>query len=324
MTAETRTAEARTAGDERGARPEGREGRNENRRGPRPEREPRRPAPVEGVTEEAAVAAGAFVDTVPGTDTADAGGEVREGGRRRRRGRGGRDRDEARQAVNGDVAVEAGAASADAADGFHAVALPPDADAAPVSGHAAPVGEDGAVPAEGGEREGGRRRRGRGRDRQRREDDITRGADGVADEPVTSANDAVAHDEAASAPVEAADVTQPFVHVAVEPARIEEPQAPAPVVVSVEAAPVEAFVLPTNQLQAVAEAAGLQWVNSDVDKIRAVQDAMANEPKPIHAPREPKPVVAVDEGPLVLVETRKDLTQFKLPFEATRDSQSQP
>jgi ribonuclease E len=76
-------------------------------------------------------------------------------------------------------------------------------------------------------------------------------------------------------------------------------------------------------LQAVAEAAGLQWVNSDAEKIRAVQEAMANEPKPLHVPREPKPVVAIDEGPLVLVETRKDLTQFKLPFETSQGG-SQP
>jgi hypothetical protein len=39
------------------------------------------------VADEAAVAATAFVDTVPGAETAEAGGEVREGGRRRRRGR---------------------------------------------------------------------------------------------------------------------------------------------------------------------------------------------------------------------------------------------
>jgi ribonuclease E len=32
-------------------------------------------------------------------------------------------------------------------------------------------------------------------------------------------------------------------------------------------------------------------------------------------PRERKPLVVIDEGPLVLVETRKDLSQLKLPFE---------
>jgi ribonuclease E len=74
-------------------------------------------------------------------------------------------------------------------------------------------------------------------------------------------------------------------------------------------------VLPLGTLEAVAEAAGLQWVNSDADKIRAVQEAMANEPQPVHIPRERKPLAVIDEGPLVLVETRKDLSQFKLPFE---------
>ncbi|MEN9543493.1 MAG: ribonuclease, partial [Pseudomonadota bacterium] len=39
------------------------------------------------------------------------------------------------------------------------------------------------------------------------------------------------------------------------------------------------------------------------------------EPKPVHVPREIKAVLAADEGPLVLVETRKNLAQIKLPFE---------
>jgi len=90
------------------------------------------------------------------------------------------------------------------------------------------------------------------------------------------------------------------------------PVAPMPVAVVAQAP----FVLPTEQLQSVAESAGLQWVNSDADKIRAVQEAMAREPKPAHVPREPKPLAASDEGPLVLVETRKDLSQIKLPFES--------
>ena len=86
--------------------------------------------------------------------------------------------------------------------------------------------------------------------------------------------------------------------------------AAAPVVTKVEA-----FVLPAGQLAESPQSAGLQWVNSDADKIRAVQEAMANEPKPVHVPRERKPVVVADEGPLVLVETRKDLSQIKLPFD---------
>jgi len=43
-----------------------------------------------------------------------------------------------------------------------------------------------------------------------------------------------------------------------------------------------------------------------------MQEAMAREPKPVHVPRERKPMVVVDEGPLVLVETRKDPTQRAL------------
>jgi ribonuclease E len=47
-----------------------------------------------------------------------------------------------------------------------------------------------------------------------------------------------------------------------------------------------------------------------------VQAAIAAEPAPAPLGREPAPVVVADEGPLVLVETRKDLSQVKLPFEA--------
>ncbi len=80
--------------------------------------------------------------------------------------------------------------------------------------------------------------------------------------------------------------------------------------------PVAPFELPIDSLEAVATNAGLQWVNSDADKIRAVQAAMAAEPRPVHVPRERQPAPSVDAGPLVLVETRKDLSNVKLPFES--------
>jgi len=75
------------------------------------------------------------------------------------------------------------------------------------------------------------------------------------------------------------------------------------------------YLLPTASLASLAESAGLQWVQSDTDKISAVQAAMAAEPAPERQPREPRRHVLVDDGPLVLVETRKDLSQLKLPFE---------
>ncbi len=63
-------------------------------------------------------------------------------------------------------------------------------------------------------------------------------------------------------------------------------------------------------------------VNSDSEKIQAAQAAMAAEPVPVRVPRERKPLVVIDEGPLVLVETRKDLSQLKLPFETSAGAAS--
>ncbi len=78
---------------------------------------------------------------------------------------------------------------------------------------------------------------------------------------------------------------------------------------------IEPYVLATNDLHGVAASAGLQWVNSDAEKMRLVREAMAAEPKPLHVPRQPRVHVLVDDGPLVLVETRRDLSQQKLPFD---------
>ena len=96
--------------------------------------------------------------------------------------------------------------------------------------------------------------------------------------------------------------------------------APAPEPKSAAKAPtaglpkIQAFELPIASLIQVAEGSGLQWVNSDPEKIAQVQAAIAAEPKPVHVPRERPPAVILDEGPLVLVETRKDLSDMKLPF----------
>jgi ribonuclease E len=87
---------------------------------------------------------------------------------------------------------------------------------------------------------------------------------------------------------------------------------------------VPSFELPLSDLQQLADGAGLQWVHSDVDKVQAVQQAIAAEPKPAHVPRERRAVVLSDDGPLVLVETRKDLSQITLPFERQPPTQAQP
>jgi ribonuclease E len=84
--------------------------------------------------------------------------------------------------------------------------------------------------------------------------------------------------------------------------------------------PAQPFELPVDDLRSLAASAGLEWVSSDAERILVVQQAMANEAKPVHVPRAPRPRVLIDEGPLVLVETRKDLSQMKLPFEQQQPS----
>ena len=297
------------SGEGRGGRGEAREGRpprdavagsaapaEASARGPRPERgEPRRNGRPE--REEAPVETRSFVDSVPAEGTAAEG--EREGGRRRRRGgRGGRDRDETRT----DVPIATEAATLDA-------------EAAPVETsldeRTAPVEDNGAPRAE---REGGRRR-GRG-GRNRREG---REAEG-GERPLDSA--AEAQDEAPPQPEAPAQQPAVLAEVPVEaPAevvaeRVAAPAAPVePVVPAAAPARAEAFALPIDDLRALAASAGLEWVNSDAERILVVQQAMANEPKPVHVPRQPRPRVVIDDGPLVLVETRKDLSQLKLPFE---------
>ena len=111
--------------------------------------------------------------------------------------------------------------------------------------------------------------------------------------------------------------------VAAAPAR--EPRQPAAVAAPAESPKaaagglpkVAAYALPLEAMNEVAAASGLQWVNSNAERVAQVQAAIAAEPKPIHVPREIQPVVLVDEGPLVLVETRKDLSDVKLPFESS-------
>ena len=55
---------------------------------------------------------------------------------------------------------------------------------------------------------------------------------------------------------------------------------------------------------------------TDAERLAAVQAAIAAEPQPVHIPRERPPMVVLDEGPLVLVETRRDLRDLTLPFDA--------
>ena len=78
---------------------------------------------------------------------------------------------------------------------------------------------------------------------------------------------------------------------------------------------VVSYDLPLAQLHDVAQSSGLQWVNSNPERVAQIQAAIAAEPRPLHTPRERAAPVVLDEGPLILVETKRDLGQLHMPFE---------
>jgi ribonuclease E len=124
---------------------------------------------------------------------------------------------------------------------------------------------------------------------------------------------------ATSTPAESSVANAPVIAPAPSPATApvvaaQTSATPAP---SISAAPqgmpkVATYALPTVALEAVAQGSGLQWVNSDPQRIAAVQAAIASEPTPAHVPRERAAPVATTEGPLVLVETKRDLRTVPL------------
>jgi ribonuclease E len=101
------------------------------------------------------------------------------------------------------------------------------------------------------------------------------------------------------------------------------PQPAAPVTTAVASPTVHrmpsigAYTLPLEQLEQVASGSGLAWVNSNPERIAQVQAAIAAEPRPVHVPRERPAPIVIDEGPLVLVETKRDLRQMHMPFDDT-------
>ncbi|MFM7802721.1 MAG: ribonuclease E/G, partial [Limnohabitans sp.] len=96
----------------------------------------------------------------------------------------------------------------------------------------------------------------------------------------------------------------------------------APVLAAAKTMPkVGAFALPIDQLHQVAQSSGLEWINSNPERVALIQAAIAAEPRPVHVPRERPAPVVLDEGPLILVETKRNLSQIQMPFE-TSDSQA--
>ena len=168
-----------------------------------------------------------------------------------------------------------------------------------------------------------------GRDRRERADDSERSENGaeaasftenqVPNEAADQQNSAPTAPEFV-APTSTASSTVVTAAVAMPAVPTEPPQsAPSPSLANASAASalpkVQAYDLPLQDLVQVAQGSGLQWVNSDAGKIAEAQAAIAAEVKPAHVPRARAPVVVSNEGPLVLVETRRDLREVELPFE---------
>ncbi len=315
---------------ERGDRPpvEGREPREGGRgerggrgRGERADRAPRQDAIENG-------AAGA--DSMPANGQNGAQNEMqdqrpprepREGGRRERGGRGRGERGERaeRQDQRSDSPEGMNAATALAAGGVAAAAgaaMAMTADAAQTDGASAER-RDG----ENGERRERRSRDRYGRDRRERGErgdraepnpqDAAQGEIFEQNQQITGTESArgaaefVANEQLTQAP--AADVAAPASAPMAAPAAQPAVKSGMPKIGS--------FSLPVSEMDTVASGAGLQWVNSNPERIAAVKAQIAAEPKPIHIPRERPPAIVLDDGPLILVETKRDLRNMTLPFE---------
>ncbi|WP_079418731.1 Rne/Rng family ribonuclease [Thiomonas intermedia] len=135
-----------------------------------------------------------------------------------------------------------------------------------------------------------------------------------AAEPVVTQTAPAAEVEPVSTDLAAAEPAAETAPVAVPQtsARTSGPIEPAPTAAAA-AATTTHYVLPIDALQATAQAAGLQWVQSNAEAIRRVQAELAALPTPIRVPRERKPAPKLDDGPLILVETARPLPQLQLP-----------
>ncbi len=238
-------------------------------------------------------------------------GQSRDGrggrGGRGRNGRGPRQEDSTRPAGDGSQQTQPG--FADHVNGSNA----PSEDAQTSQDGTAPTqapGNDHGEPREKRSRDRYGRERGPRGERNEREDrpDLRIPAQPVA----TQAND-TQEENAPAAVVPTPSLDR--VTVAALQAPAAAVKAPAPAAPLERMPKVTSYSLPTEALVNVAQGSGLQWVSSDVAKIEAVQAAIAAEPKPIHVPRERLATVSIDTGPLVLVETKRDLRNMTLPFE---------
>ena len=297
----------RTERGERSERPEGR-GEARTERGPRTERgnRPPRDGQAEGKTDRR-TSETAATDATPAAEarTERAPRQERSGEPRRERGE------------RGDRRRERGPRQ-DEAQGEALQAVVPPTDTVTHNTDVPPQELGASVPraeADAGQEE---RRERRSRDRYGR-DRRERGERAQNETP--SADSTVPSDAEGTAPASRPQRERrerfqqderPVDNRATEPAATAAPAAP----VRTGMPRIGSYELPVQSLSDLAQSASMEWVQSSAERVAAVQAAIAAEPKPVHVPRERPAPVVLDEGPLILVETRKDLAQLNMPFEA--------
>ena len=196
--------------------------------------------------------------------------------------------------------------------------------------------ENTAESAPQGERRERRARDRYGRDRRRNSESADNASEsaheGGSSESSGSANTALEEAVPASYFSRGAALAAPSALPASAEAAPAAAPEPAPAAPSTQAAPETApparakpeaaqpYDLPVAQLSGLIESAGLQWVQSDPGRVAAAQQAIAAEPPQQRTPRERTPLPVLDEGPLILVETRQDLRQLAMPFDAASDT----
>ena len=112
----------------------------------------------------------------------------------------------------------------------------------------------------------------------------------------------------ASAPVESEPVKtfEPVETVAPAAPVAPAPVAAAPVAEVAPVAPVAAVTLKEEALKPMLDTAGLVWVNTDADKLRAAREVAAQAEAPKRVVRERKRLAPLDAAPMQQVETGKD------------------
>ena len=283
---------------ERATTTEGRTERGEGRRGGRSERDSRRDTPKD----ETPAQNDTQVNTVSAVEPGSVEAPRRERGEGRRRGRGENRPENRRPSDETNVMPDGDAVAAVALDA-NAVANP-DAEVAE---------SETAQTARNGRRS--RDRYGRERRQRNESDAISSVAADTPETVATPSGDEVPVRSYFTLPSSDATVVGDAV-VTVTPEALPSVEVAPPSPASSPAPAAAPFVLSVEAMARIAQQAGLEWVQSDADKVAQAQAAIAAEPAPVRVPRIPKPAAVIDEGPLVLVETRRDLRDMKLPFEA--------